>query len=303
MLAVTSGIAISTSVKTRENLIRIFSIWTISASLSSIISVIIFFLNGHGLSTLLGFNDMTVVEFYEMKFSNSIFFEDPNNLASYLVISIFITIGLISIKHLSNKLIYLMLAIQLLGLLLTLSRSAYIAVGGALLVYLFFYKKKKYNWMPLKVILILVLVFEAKSFYESINSDISMMSRFGLWQVGINMTLSNPFIGVGIGNSSLFFSQYLTSTLLIYNPHFHNLFLTLSSEFGLIGLILFALIFTKHILDLNKIDDKIYVFLVLALIAYLVQSLGVEYFASRHFWIFVPLLIQYKSFLAKGEGK
>lgn len=300
--AVATGVAISTTVKTKENIIRVLIVWTISASLSSIMSIAIFFLNGYGLSTILNLNNLSVVDFYEIKFSNSIFFEDPNNLATYLVISIFITIGLISTKHLSNKYKYLVFTVQSFGLLLTLSRSAYIAVGGALLIYMFLYLKS-YKWIFLKLILTIIIIFEAKSFYDVIDSDISMMSRLGLWQVGINMTLSNPFIGVGIGNSSLFFGQYITSSLIIYNPHFHNLFLTISSEFGLVGLLLFVLIFIKQIVSFNKYNDKLYVFLVLGLIAYLIQSIGVEYFSSRHFWIFVPLLIKYRSLLTKGGNE
>lgn len=302
VLAVVTGVAISTSIKTKENIIRVLTVWTISASLSSILSIVIFIFNGYGMSTIYKLNKLSVVDFYEIKFSNSIFFEDPNNLATYLVISIFITIGLILTKNISSKYKYLILIIQFLGLLLTLSRSAYIAVVGALAIYMFLYLKS-YKWIFIKLITIIAIIIGIKYIYELFGSDISMMSRIGLWEVGINMTMFNPFIGVGIGNSSLYFNEYLTSSLILYNPHFHNLFLTISSELGLVGLILFGLMLLKQIVNLNKFNDKLYVFLVLGLIAYLIQSLGVEYFSSRHFWIFIPVLIKYKSLLIEGEYK
>lgn len=299
ILAITTGIAISTTIRNEFYLLRLFLVWATSATLSSLISIVIFFSEGNGISTLYNLNNLSVVEFYAIKFSNSIFFEDPNNLASYLLISIFITLGLGLGKHIPIKYKYFMLAVQVLGLVLTMSRSAYLAFGLAILIFMFVYKTKGLKWMLLKVLVVALVFIEAISFLRVFDSDVSMMSRIGLWQVGVNMTISNPIIGVGIGNSSILFREYINSLLVLYNPHFHNLFLTISSEVGIIGLFSFFSIFRKNLLDWRKSSDVVYVFLVLGLIAYLVQSIGVEYFASRHFWIFVPLLIQYNSFISK----
>ncbi|MCH4826788.1 O-antigen ligase family protein [Planococcus halocryophilus] len=301
LLAIFTGIAVYSSIQNKKDIFSILIVWIFAATSSSIISILSFFFNGNGISTLLEFNNLSVVEFYTLKFSNSIFFEDPNNLATYLIISIFITLGIAFSSHVSIKYKYLILSIQLLGLILTMSRSAYLGGAVAFLIFFLFHKSKSYSRILIKIIVILSLFPLTFSFYKAIDSDVSAMSRYELWQVGLNMTLSNPIFGVGIGNSSIVFDQYINSKLLIPNPHFHNLFLTISSEMGIVGLFAFTLIFIKYILNWNKYNDVLYMFLSLGLVAYLVQSMGVEYFASRHFWIFIPLLIKYKSFLVEGS--
>ena len=300
ILAMITGIAISTSLKEKLNFIKVFKIWMVSATLSSAISMFIFFSNGYGISTLLSLNDLSVIEFYSIKFSNSLFFEDPNNLASYLLISIFITLGLCLDNYIPYKYKYLCLSVQFFGLVLTLSRSAYIAAGIAAILFLFSYKIKDLRWLLIKLVVIFIIAINAVPYIESLSSDTSAMSRLGLWQVGLNMTLSNPLLVVGVGNSSSFFIDYVSSSLLLYNPHFHNLFLTISSEIGLIGFVSFVTICLKHLYKWTQSNDKLYVCLCLALISYLFQSFGVEYFASRHFWIFIPLIILYKTFSGKG---
>ncbi|MFJ7827548.1 O-antigen ligase family protein [Psychrobacillus sp. NPDC096623] len=305
ILALITGIAIGSNIKDRSNLIILFKTWAVSATLSSAISIFFFFSNGYSITTLLNLNILSVVEFYSIKFSNSVFFEDPNNLASYLLVSIFITIGLSVDNYFKYKYKYLFLAIQILGLVLTLSRSAYLAAGITVIIYLFAHKITNYKWLLLKIGLIFIILVNSFSLINSVNSvlnsDLSVLSRSGLWQVGLNMSISNPFLGVGIGNSSIVFNQYISSSLVLYNPHFHNLFLTISAEIGLIGLIYFISIFFKHLYKWSRSTDKLYIFLCLGLISYLIQSLGVEYFASRHFWIFVPLLILYSSPKFKGR--
>ncbi|CAM5183556.1 hypothetical protein UACE39S_05392 [Ureibacillus acetophenoni] len=295
ILAVITGIAISTSIFDRHDLNIMLKTWAISATISSFISIFTFFSNGNGLSSLFSLSDLSTQEFYSIKFSNSLFFEDPNNLATYLLLSIFITIGLCFKKIIAYKYGYLLVVVQVLGLILTLSRSAYLAAIIAILVYLFVNKLNSIGWFFLKIGLISIITFFSITFIFSLNTDISAISRFGLWNVGINMTLSNPILGVGIGNSSILFTQYVSSSLVIFNPHFHNLYLTISSEIGFVGLISFLLIFTKHLYSWIASNDQLYKFMCLALIAYLVQSIGVEYFASRHFWIFVAILLIYNS--------
>lgn len=305
ILALITGIAIGSNIKDRSNLIILFKTWAVSATLSSATSIFFFFSNGYSITTLLNLNILSVVEFYSIKFSNSVFFEDPNNLASYLLVSIFITIGLSVDKYITYKYKYLFLTIQILGLVLTLSRSAYMAASITVFIYLFAHKITNHKWLLLKIGLIFIVLVNSFSVINSVNSvlnsDLSVLSRSGLWQVGLNMSLSNPILGVGIGNSSILFNQYINSSLVLYNPHFHNLFLTISAETGLIGFIFFISIFFKHLYMWFQSNDKLYVFLCLGLISYLIQSIGVEYIASRHFWIFVPLLILYSSRILKGR--
>ncbi|WP_449442057.1 O-antigen ligase family protein [Ureibacillus acetophenoni] len=235
--------------------------WAISATISSFISIFTFFSNGNGLSSLFSLSDLSTQEFYSIKFSNSLFFEDPNNLATYLLLSIFITIGLCFKKIIAYKYGYLLVVVQVLGLILTLSRSAYLAAIIAILVYLFVNKLNSIGWFFLKIGLISIITFFSITFIFSLNTDISAISRFGLWNVGINMTLSNPILGVGIGNSSILFTQYVSSSLVIFNPHFHNLYLTISSEIGFVGLISFLLIFTKHLYSWIASNDQLYKFM------------------------------------------
>lgn len=296
-IIIITGITISTAFNNEESIIKFLTFWAVGSLISSIYSIIYFYLNGFEIHQLLGIANDSVKQFYDMKFSSSPLFEDPNNFASYLILSIFLTWGLLKskIKVLSKIKIKIIIFFQVVSLILTLSRSAYIGVLVAIIINICLNKKMK-NLKIIKGVIFLIMSFVVVLGVVNIfSSDYSAMSRLGLWSAAINMSISNPIFGVGLANFPIYFLEYVNTNLLMVNPHPHNLFLRISAETGVIGLILFLNIYFKPIVNnlRNEIPKRLIIqrYLILGLIAFFVQAIGVEYLASRHFWIITSLVL------------
>lgn len=296
-IVIITGITIITVIDNEKLLIKFLSFWALGSLISSIYSIIYFYLNGFEIHQILGIANDSIKQFYDMKFSSSPLFEDPNNFASYLILSFFITFGLLKnkIKILSKIQIKIIMIFELISLLLTLSRSAYIGVIVAFIINIVLSEKfKKYKLLKF-IFFSITILFVGLATLKIFSSDYSAMSRLGLWSSAINMSISNPIFGVGLANFPVYFLKYVNANLLMVNPHPHNLFLRISAETGIIGLILFIWIYFKPIRDnlcnKYKSDYSIQRYLILGLIAFFIQSIGVEYLASRHFWIITSIVL------------
>lgn len=295
-MSITTGLCISYYVNTAKHAQDIIRIWSLSAIITSILTIYLYLNSGNDLKMIFKIFELNVHEFYEIKFNNSMFYEDPNNLASFLITSFFI---IQANNHLTkNKFLKISATIiTLIGIALTLSRSAYLAVILAPILFKLISSNKVILRSFTYIILLSLVIFFTPLFFSSLIDDISILSRVDLWKTGLNMTRGNFLFGVGIGNSVREFYNYTSGTLLIRNPHFHNLYLTISSEMGVIGLLLFLLIVYELFCKVRMMKIKELDFLYIGLIAYLIQSLGVEYFASRHFWVLLPFVVKYSRVL------
>jgi O-antigen ligase len=178
-----------------------------------------------------------------------LFSKDTENSKVWLL-SIITSFIFIYIFYASSRAIWIALFIQLL----------------MILIYLFIYKIKKNSWIDwntnkrnaclfgLTIFLIFinlssegfnnflsVTLDNLESISESANDGGS--SRYRIWETAINMFLSSPFVGSGLGT----FSHNLANegfALWDINNSFraHNDLLELSVELGLIGLVLFCLV-------------------------------------------------------------
>lgn len=80
------------------------------------------------------------------------------------------------------------------------------------------------------------------SSFESIQSRLSSEEedpRVEIWSTGLNMALDNIVIGVGLGNSSIEFKNYMTAQFSTNRLALHNSFLTHLAELGFLGFLLF----------------------------------------------------------------
>ena len=116
----------------------------------------------------------------------------------------------------------------------------------------------------LKVILFVIIGFLASNLYVGNNNDTSLKNRLTTintedestsarlryYRHGIDHILSNPFIGVGIGNwkqkSIEYDKDFIKSYIVPY--HLHNDFLQFGAETGIIGMIIYLLIFLSVLL-------------------------------------------------------
>ncbi|WP_026400267.1 O-antigen ligase family protein [Acholeplasma equifetale] len=293
-LGVLTGIVAFILLDEKKKIHIFFKYWLLGTMGISLITIGTFFYNGNNLNVLLSLTSLDASSFYKLKFSNSIFFEDPNNLGSYLLISLFISFGyLFSIK--GNKIFkYFVIVSVVLAILLTLSRSAYLAFGICIVISLFIFVKEKYF---IKSLIIGVIIFILIYFIKGFTNDISAMSRLGLWKIGLNMTIHNPILGVGLGNSNLLFYEYIGDfDLLIDNPYFHNLYLKISSELGLISLFIFIILCISIFrISISNKHSNLMRWASIGVLAFLCQAFFVEYFESRHFWIIFVFLLGQKN--------
>ena len=117
---------------------------------------------------------------------------------------------------------------------------------------------------------------------QNIEKDQSSSQRLRYYKHGINHILSNPLIGTGLGNwkieSIKYDSKNIQQYIVPYN--LHNDFLEVGTELGIIGMILYLLIFLLIIrfliTSIRKTDDekrKLLLFSILfCFIAYLIDA-------------------------------
>ncbi len=64
----------------------------------------------------------------------------------------------------------------------------------------------------------------------------AVVERMAMWQAGGNMFLSNPWLGVGIGNFTAVYNKFNEPRWIYSRGHAHNYYINISAECGLIGL-------------------------------------------------------------------
>jgi len=118
-------------------------------------------------------------------------------------------------------------------------------------------------------------------------------SRLQYWIDAINATMDHPFFGVGFGNWKIFSMYYNKDYMRDYVVpyHAHNDFLQIFAEIGILGGLIFLLIFffSFYIIIINFIKEKkgennILKFLFLSIIVYAIDS-------SLNFPISRPLVV------------
>lgn len=173
--------------------------------------------------------------------------EDPNNLAIILVTAVPLTVALIKEqKHLISKMILVVCGISIIiTTALTYSRGGAIALGFVLLWMLYHERKNKFV-IILSILVLTVIIYlfvEEFSHYQRlirlVVKDQSFLQRLKLYRGGIKMFISNPLIGVGIGNFIVWSTRYTGLMMALYA---HNIFLHIGAETGIVGLLSFVLI-------------------------------------------------------------
>ena len=175
-------------------------------------------------------------------------FEDPNLAATFLLISISISI-MYNMKN-YKKNIRMNVILELIAIVLTVSRGALIilVVVPVILIFINIFRSDLSNLNKiLKLILlgsvcILILniamnnlifsnILERLSTSGSINED----ARFNAWKIALKIWYLNPILGCGIGQY-VDYSNEIGGSLGILA---HNTYLNFLSEIGIIGLIAF----------------------------------------------------------------
>lgn len=282
----------------KDNLNEMFIAWNTGATLVSLVSLIYIPLAGYSLSEFFRQYFITKTRyFYELKFASSPCIADPNSYAGYLAISLIITFYLF--QTYKKKRYILTIALELLGLITSLSRGVILALIVVALIYCVVNKVTR--WLCIFLIPAGTAVF-VLYFIPYVRGDGSATSRFGLWATAINMFRQNPIFGVGLQNYTYFFNDYRSSSVTIDTPFTHNLYLKVLVETGAIGEIIFLYMCISSIVrgfKLKNIDNSCLVF-ALSILTFMIQGLSVEFFTSYFFW-FVLVVGGVYTFMAQQD--
>ncbi|MFH1776264.1 MAG: O-antigen ligase family protein [Candidatus Omnitrophota bacterium] len=190
---------------------------------------------------------------------------DPNNLAMVFVLSLpFILNFAASTQKIVYKLIFISaFLLHIWAVYLTYSRSGFLGLGAVLMM-LVIKSRKKIITGPIVLLLLFGLLFCSSEFRERMMTmratdtsqlDRSAQLRIELWKAGIAMAKEHPYRGVGIAQFEDNVLEYISPEAnLTRKLTAHNSFILIIAETGVVGFILYVLIFLKTFSDLLFIE-------------------------------------------------
>lgn len=200
-------------------------------------------------------------------------FENPNVLAEYLIMILPLTVALFLVKKGPRAKFGSAILIAFFGgcLIYTWSRGAWLGMLIGLLIFFLLYTK---NTLSIMLFAVLGIPFLPFVLPESITSrflsignlaDTSTSYRVSIWRGVLNMLGDFWDSGIGIGNAP-FAAVYPVYSLSGCETaqHSHNLYLQITAELGIVGLIIFIVllfIFMQSSLEFHiteKRSEKLY---------------------------------------------
>ncbi len=228
---------------------------------------------------------------------------DPNAYGGFLVTVFFLCLPLLINEKIKFKKIFYFIVFlsSFIGLVLTTSRSAYLAfVAGSFAVLLLGKKLKKYIahiflMFVLSFLFLYIFVPDTLSFLIArITSVSQVLSRLELIEIGLNLFAQNPLLGLGLGY------YYELSRLSFGDAIIHNTYIWILVETGIIGFLIFFF-FVVHVLQTNirlirkfaRCQKELYYIAVgifSVIVAMCVFALGIEALYQRHLWMLFAFL-------------
>jgi putative inorganic carbon (HCO3(-)) transporter len=245
-------------------------------------------------------------------------------LGNYLIMIIPITLSWLIYNQKIKTRIYLsiILILQLITLVLTLSRSAWLALIAGLMFFFFLVgikQKKKIVWSGILVLVIISLIFSGllitqKSLTEALShnkytqrfvssftfQDASTLARLVIWKTSLELIINRPFLGHGAATFLFGFNKNYPPEIVEYvtqnvsTPHNH--FLYWAYAHGLISFIIYLCfiiyVFYSGIKLLLKTKDNLIKWLVCGALSGILC-----FYIQMQFSIISPTIYLYLFFL------
>ncbi|WP_216320688.1 O-antigen ligase family protein [Deinococcus aestuarii] len=203
--------------------------------------------------------------------------EDPNEFAGLvLILAAFLSYG--GVFRRFGTLRWILVAVLLIGALLTQSRTGLIALAAAPLlsaIILTFSGTRVLARTLLPYALLVALVVGVLSAWPEVTAPLvdrystlsnyqsadTWAGRLGIWQGGLQMVAHYPWLGVGAGNFAVLSPEYSLAAahLDFLRPGgavAHNMFLSILAELGVVGLVLFVAILFKAIRTAYSLSQR-----------------------------------------------
>ena len=157
-------------------------------------------------------------------------------------------VGEVKKQRWANLFLWGVIGFSLLSLILSFSRAALIGVFVAMIFISFFSKWKKWIWLGLFIILLLVfLIPQTRENITNVFSktDISTDVRLVMWKGTLRIIKDNPIAGTGLASFPIVYEDYKEASHVEYFPNPDHLILSLWVEMGLAGLVVFFWLVVK----------------------------------------------------------
>lgn len=241
-------------------------------------------------------------------------FENPNVYGEYLILVIPIIISLMwEEKGFMKKLLLLIaLGITMLAMVLTYSRGCWLGIIFAIALLAIMIDKR---FILLGIVALFMMPFVLPDTilnrFLSIGNmgDSSTSYRVYIWMGTIAMLKDYWFSGIGLGTTSFNTIYPIYSYNNVTTPHSHNLFLQITVEYGIVGLIIFAFIMFNYykelIISTLKKKNIMTLGFIAAMSGFMIESLfdytWYNYRVILIFWIIVALSMLSTKYTIKEE--
>ena len=251
-------------------LLSFIAVYSISKSIGKVFLQCFIFFSASALfieSSSIVYNAIDSVLIDEQAFKRDNFmlrtFTGNINIAANSIVSKIMVVYLILYTYKDKRIVYLsyvLLFIAFSALFILLTRSAFLSLGLLTLVMISFnYKKFFTRSVPLVVVVLIGYFFVNTTFNTEnpdeissrINSialnteDDSINERLGYYSDATKSIMQYPVFGIGIGNWKIKSIEYSRNSIVGYTVpyHVHNDFLQITAEIGVIGGLLYLMIY------------------------------------------------------------
>ena len=231
------------------------------------------------------------------------------------VVSIFLFIKILNEKSTINKSIYMIFFITItINLLVNSGRTGYISFFITILLLSIYLFREKIKYIFITISSIIFIIFLAYSISPNFKNRINLIqndiikvsnennyntaigARIGLWVISKKTIFENPIFGVGIANSYKTKNDYIDKQSkndfnYIKTLHsFHNIYLEILIQYGIVGLILFIFIIYE-IFRIKIKNTEIYLLKNITLSIYLLGSFVDILFYLKDAMLFFSFII------------
>ncbi len=266
-------------------LLSFIAIYSISKSIGKVFLQCFIFFSASALfieSSSIVYNAIDSVLIDEQAFKRDNFmlrtFTGNINIAANSIVSKIMVVYLILYTYKDKRIVYLsyaLLFIAFSALFILLTRSAFLSLGLLTLVMISFnYKKIITRSVPLVVVVLIGYFFVNTTFNtenpDEISSrigsigintqDDSINERLGYYSDATKSIMQYPVFGIGIGNWKIKSIEYAGNSVPGYTVpyHAHNDFLQITAEIGIIGGLLYLMIYLIPIFHtVKKLKDGV----------------------------------------------
>ncbi len=193
----------------------------------------------------------------------------PMTLAGILYLAILLNFSVFAGRRRWSRPTLLIAAgilVQLIVLLFTLTRGAYIALWGGLAVSLLLLRNKKAILGSAVILGVTVLFLTLKpadldrpltvTSLVKAPPDRNVSTRLVLWDISLELFKKHPLFGVGMGDFSIEADRIIRERKIKTNVDSHNIYLQILATRGLFGLFFFALFWWIVFRELLRLRNR-----------------------------------------------